>query len=78
MKIVQGTISLQDVINAYNDFDGMAMIVKDAQGCVECVAGQNECFVDGYDVIISKSCKEEKDLYLTYDELAEGFFSIDI
>jgi hypothetical protein len=71
MKIVQETISLQDVIDAYNDFDGQAIITKSADSEIICTVGQNECFVDGYTVIATKNLKESKDLYLTCAELMD-------
>jgi len=62
---------VQKVIDAYNDFDGQAMITTDKVGKIGCTVGQNECFVDGYRVIIAKSCKDDESLYLTYDELVD-------
>lgn len=63
----------EKILNQYNEFDGQAMITLDEDGLLECTVGQNECFVDGYTVIVSKNLKEDKELYLTFDELLDIF-----
>jgi len=59
------------IIDQFNEFNGQAMITVDSKGLMDCTVGQNECFTEGYTVIASKNLKEDKEFYLTYENMLE-------
>ena len=64
-------MEMEQEINAYNEFDGQAILTIDNDDEVSCTVGQSECCVPGYKVLASKLLKEEQEFWVTPEEILE-------